>query len=148
MRVLYVDLCPSPGGSIFSLFHLVSHLNRREVQPLVALAGVNPFTRFEEAGIPVVRVHTPRWERRPAGLASQDPPGPAQAKAPKPRTTLELPPADRWQTSKLGETMRHSTWGAGLWRTAGATRRLLRDCLLYTSPSPRDRSLSRMPSSA
>ena len=24
----------------------------------------------------------------------------------------------------------------------------LRDCLLYTSPSPRDRSLSRMPSSA
>ena len=27
-------------------------------------------------------------------------------------------------------------------------RALLRDCLLYTSPSPRDRSLSRMPSSA
>ena len=25
---------------------------------------------------------------------------------------------------------------------------LLKDCLLYTSPSPRDRSLSRMPSSA
>ena len=25
---------------------------------------------------------------------------------------------------------------------------LLTDCLLYTSPSPRDRSLSRMPSSA
>ena len=27
-------------------------------------------------------------------------------------------------------------------------RKQLRDCLLYTSPSPRDRSLSRMPSSA
>ena len=26
--------------------------------------------------------------------------------------------------------------------------KLLRSCLLYTSPSPRDRSLSRMPSSA
>ena len=26
--------------------------------------------------------------------------------------------------------------------------RAIRDCLLYTSPSPRDRSLSRMPSSA
>ena len=29
-----------------------------------------------------------------------------------------------------------------------ATRRLLSDCLLYTSPSPRDGLLSRMPSSA
>ena len=28
------------------------------------------------------------------------------------------------------------------------TRHLSRDCLLYTSPSPRDRSLARMPSSA
>ena len=27
-------------------------------------------------------------------------------------------------------------------------RVLLQDCLLYTSPSPRDRSVSRMPSSA
>ena len=29
-----------------------------------------------------------------------------------------------------------------------ATRALARDCLLYTSPSPRDATLSRMPSSA
>ena len=30
----------------------------------------------------------------------------------------------------------------------GATPRLIDDCLLYTSPSPRDRQKSRMPSSA
>ena len=29
-----------------------------------------------------------------------------------------------------------------------ATRGLFKDCLLYTSPSPRDRQKSRMPSSA
>ena len=31
---------------------------------------------------------------------------------------------------------------------AGKRHRLISHCLLYTSPSPRDRSLSRMPSSA
>ncbi len=75
IRVLYVDLCPSPGGSNISLLHLVSHLDRRQVQPLVALAVVNPFSRFEEAGIPVARIHTPRWERRAAprtGSPSED----------------------------------------------------------------------------
>ena len=30
----------------------------------------------------------------------------------------------------------------------GTTGRLIEDCLLYTSPSPRDRTRSRMPSSA
>ena len=47
--------------------------------------------------------------------------------------------------------------GGGLWRRAVARarrrladreRRARRDCLLYTSPSPRDGLLSRMPSSA
>ena len=52
IRVLYIDLCPSPGGSNVSLLHLVSHLDRRQVRPLVALAAVNPFTRFEEADGP------------------------------------------------------------------------------------------------
>ena len=39
----------------------------------------------------------------------------------------------------------------GLLKLVGQRRRLLdylKSCLLYTSPSPRDRSLSRMPSSA
>lgn len=63
MRVFYIDLCPSPGGSIISLHHLVTHLDRDDVQPVVALARINRFTGFEEAGVPVIRVRTPRWER-------------------------------------------------------------------------------------
>jgi glycosyltransferase involved in cell wall biosynthesis len=106
IRVFYVDLCPSPGGSNISLLHLVSHLDRRQVQPLVALAAVNPFTRFEEAGIPVVRVHTPRWERQPAGPAS---------------------PVERLQAGRLARTMRSSPWRARLWHMAGGARRLARD---------------------
>ena len=40
--------------------------------------------------------------------------------------------------------------GLGLWIADRAVQELrrLRDCLLYTSPSPRDLSTSRMPSSA
>ena len=38
--------------------------------------------------------------------------------------------------------------GFGRALTDGIYRGVLWDCLLYTSPSPRDRSLSRMPSSA
>lgn len=114
MRVLYVDLCPSPGGSIFSLFHLVNHLDRGQVEPLVALAAVNSFTGFEEAGIPVVRIHVPRWERQPAGLASPAQPAPA---------------------SRLAQAMRdsNSPWRATLWRTAGGVRRLARDVLPVAS---------------
>lgn len=106
IRVLYIDLCPSPGGSNVSLLHLVSHLDRRQVQPLVALAAVNPFTRFEEAGIAVARVHTPRWERGPASPAAS---------------------AERLQSGKLAETMRSSPGRARIWRTAGGARRLARD---------------------
>ena len=45
-----------------------------------------------------------------------------------------------------GEALRKITWRTLWWfRWAAA---LTWGCLLYTSPSPRDRSLSRMPSSA
>jgi glycosyltransferase involved in cell wall biosynthesis len=117
LRVLYVDLCPSPGGSNISLLHLVSHLDRRRVQPLVALAVVNPFTRFEQAGIPVARVHTPRWERRPAlrtGSPSEDCQSWAQADR-------------RGAAGRLAETMRSSPGRARLWHAAGGVRRLARD---------------------
>lgn len=106
LRVLYVDLCPSPGGSIFSLFHLVSHLDRRQVQPLVALATVNEFTRFEESTIPVVRVHVPRWDR---GFVT--------------------PAADSTSPTSRhrAQTVRDHPLGDAAWRTAGGLRRLSRD---------------------
>ena len=107
LRILYIDLCPSPGGSNFSLLHLVRHLDRGQVQPLVALAAVNPFTRFEEANIPVTRIPTPRWQRQSAGVAA---PPPVQA-------------------GKLGAAMRSSPGRARLWHAAGAVRRLGRDDL-------------------
>jgi glycosyltransferase involved in cell wall biosynthesis len=105
LRVLYIDLCPSPGGSNFSLLHLVRHLDRDQVQPLVALAAVNPFARFEEANIPVVRIPTPRWQRQPAGAVAAAPP---------------------WQP---GAAMRRSPRRSPLMRAAGAARRLVRDDL-------------------
>jgi len=110
MRVLYVDLCPSPGGSIFSLIHLVKNLDRSQVEPLVALATANSFTGFEEASIPVVRIPVPRWERQPAGAAS---------------------PAQRAPANRLAHAMRDSgsPWRVKLWRTAGGMRRLARDVL-------------------
>jgi glycosyltransferase involved in cell wall biosynthesis len=127
MRVLYVDLCPSPGGSNISLLHLVGHLDRGQVQPLVALAAVNPFTRFEEAGIPVVRVHTPRWERQPAGLTAPVPHGEAHAKAHRPPSAARWLPVDRGRTNKLAAAMRSRPGSARLWHAAGGARRLARD---------------------
>lgn len=111
MRVLYIDLCPSPGGSIISLYHLVSHLDRRQIEPLVVLATVNNFTRFEEAGIPVARVHVAHWDRVAASamLAGQ-----------------------RQSTgARLAQTMRDNSasWRSRLWHVGGGVRRLARDVL-------------------
>ena len=41
-----------------------------------------------------------------------------------------------------------AAWRAGLMLHIEALMAVVCSCLLYTSPSPRDRSLSRMPSSA
>ena len=69
--------------------------------------------------------------------------------------------ADRWgfeyeqhtgfeQTSKYQHGMYRSAPGQGRWQDEPALAEYARfmDCLLYTSPSPRDATLSRMPSSA
>jgi len=116
LRVLYIDLCPSPGGSNISLLHLVSHVQACGVQPLVALAAVNPFDRFEEAGIPTVRVRTPRWERPPAA-SPQSLEGGAAASGGSGRA------------GRLAEAMRSNPGRARLWHAAGDLRRLGRDDL-------------------
>ena len=45
----------------------------------------------------------------------------------------------------LAPNLEHAAWAAA--ELSGGTQ-FLKDCLLYTSPSPRDLSTSRMPSSA
>ena len=60
----------------------------------------------------------------------------------------------RPRTASLVVDLDRYEWGDGEWMEARPTRDPLHapmsiyDCLLYTSPSPRDRTRSRMPSSA
>ena len=50
---------------------------------------------------------------------------------------------------EIGGTSVYEIDGAGTkWAPVKGTRKYNKDCLLYTSPSPRDRQKSRMPSSA
>ena len=61
----------------------------------------------------------------------------------KDKPYLKQPFGDEWEEYTWGEV------GDMARRLATGLRSLgLRDCLLYTSPSPRDRTRSRMPSSA
>ena len=53
-RVLFVDLAPTPAGSIASLAYLVRDLDRSRYEPLVLLAEGNvAVSRFREMGVPV-----------------------------------------------------------------------------------------------
>jgi glycosyltransferase involved in cell wall biosynthesis len=109
-RILYIDLSPSPGGSIISLYHLASHLDRTRYQPLVVLSRVDAFDRFWEAGVPVARVSTPRWDRPSSGMV------------------------ERVRAGRLGEEMRRRPNRARLWHWLGGLRRLQRDVLPVVPP--------------
>ena len=52
-----------------------------------------------------------------------------------------------WEIRPLTQVPTHSTFAGSLGVLAGFTT-MIGNCLLYTSPSPRDRQKSRMPSSA
>lgn len=59
MRIAYIDLSPSIGGSLISLQRLLERLDRPAFDPVVVLAARNPAAAsFREMGIPVVRVPT------------------------------------------------------------------------------------------
>lgn len=109
MRILFVDLAPSPGGSVLSLHQLMSHLDRRRFEPVVVLSHVLPYERFNELG-PVIRVRTPWWEQPSGGLI------------------------DRVRGGQVGDHLRHSRRQAlrRAWHGLGNVRRLLRDMLPTT----------------
>lgn len=53
-RVLFVDLAPTPAGSIASLRYLVRDLDRTRYEPVVLLSSANrAVTWFQEMGVPV-----------------------------------------------------------------------------------------------
>lgn len=108
-RVLFIDLAPAVGGSLVSLYHLASQLDRAQYQPVVVLSEQNPCDRFTAAGIPLVRVRTPQWQPQPASAVT------------------------RAQASRLGETMRGGRL-AGPWHFAGDLRRYRNDALPLVGP--------------
>lgn len=56
-RILFVDLAPSPGGSVMSLYHLLSGLDRERFAPVVVLSIHNPAaSQFAALGVKVVRL--------------------------------------------------------------------------------------------
>ena len=61
-----------------------------------------------------------------------------------------MPPEGTWIFTEalLGKFASSAGFGAALISNPAAGATNIRDCLLYTSPSPRDATLSRMPSSA
>lgn len=60
-RVLYIDLAPSIGGSIVSLYHLIKCLDRTRYQPVVVMRASNKYaSEFEALGVQVLRLgHEP-----------------------------------------------------------------------------------------
>jgi len=110
-RILYIDLSPSPGGSVVSLYHLISHLDRTRYEPRVVLSTLNDFKRLDalQPAVPVRRVPTPQFERKTAGMV------------------------ERVRAGKVGAEMR-SRRAAPLWHALGDLRRLRRDILPVVPP--------------
>jgi len=68
--ILYIDLAPSPGGSLISLTLLLQELDKTRWLPTVVLARQNPYHAIEEMGIPVERVTIFRREMRATGMTA------------------------------------------------------------------------------
>jgi len=103
ISVLYVDLAPHPGGSVISLAQLLQGLDRSQWRPMVALSRQNVFTDIEAMGIPVVRVHTPQWERRQSDMT------------------------EALRQSKAGESARSTPVFSQIWHFGGELRYWQRD---------------------
>ena len=63
-------------------------------------------------------------------------------------TTAGLVEVESRSRAGLSDVVLEFAWGTDMGEATQAARERLQTCLLYTSPSPRDLSTSRMPSSA
>ena len=115
--ILYIDLAPHPGGSVISLSHLLSGLDRTQWRPMVILSRQNDFVGFEKMGIPVARVPTPQREKRPAGVVEQVRQGKAAASI---RSTPVLSHIWHW-----GGALRH--WRRNVLPVVRALTPIIRD---------------------
>ncbi|NLE75863.1 MAG: glycosyltransferase family 4 protein [Chloroflexi bacterium] len=106
-RILFVDLAPTPGGSVVSLYNLLRGLDRRRYEPLVVLSAHNTFAQqVRELGVPVVAL-----------------PGHRQG-------TAEFPAAvQRVRTGRLGRWVQRAGPLLRLWRAGGLALRLARRTL-------------------
>lgn len=101
-RILFVDLAPSPGGSVMSLFHLLSGLDRDRFMPVVALSIHNSSARlFEPLGVEVIRL-----------------PGHRQG------TAEFAPPVQRLRSGRLGQWVQGRGALLRMWRAGGLALRL------------------------
>lgn len=100
-RVLYVDLAPTPAGSVVSLRYLLRELDRSRYQPVVLLSSQNrAVSWFRDMDLPVYTIPS----RQGQGVAFG-------------------PRVDAWRQGGLGEWMRSHPRAARIWHTGGALLR-------------------------
>lgn len=102
-RILFVDLAPSPGGSVVSLAHLLSGLDRDRFVPVAVLSIHNPGVElFEALGVEVIRL-----------------PGYRQG------TPEFAPPVQRLRTGRVGKWVQGRGVLLRAWRAGGLALRLV-----------------------
>jgi len=102
-RILFVDLAPSPGGSVMSLLHLLGGLDRDRFAPVVALSIHNPgVTLFERLGVEVIQIRGHRQG-----------------------TPEFAPPVQRLRTGRVGQWVQGRRSLLRVWRAGGMALRLV-----------------------
>ncbi len=100
-RVLFVDLAPTPAGSIASLRYLVRDVDRTRYQPLVLLSSANRAVAwFEQMDVPLWTI--PSRQGQGVSLGSG---------------------VDALRRGKVGAWVRSRPQLAGIWHTVGALER-------------------------
>ncbi|MGQ9585484.1 MAG: glycosyltransferase family 4 protein [Anaerolineae bacterium] len=102
-RILFVDLAPSPGGSVVSLLCLLKGLDRGRYQPVVALSVHNQaIEAFQELGVEVVALRGYRHG-----------------------TPEFAPPVQRLRAGTIGRWVQQAGLLLKVWRAGGLGLRLM-----------------------